>query len=185
MFGPQRDFENRIAEYRSNLVGIKHLHRLKLPLENLLRPQPNQPINLHVTTSGGVAYDSVRCWTEVDGEESTFELVSDSSVWNALEWRYVRHWHGEIPPQPSGAVIHYRIGDASWGQIDGFLQITKRECYPKQPNSLSLLTITTYRSGSAMPLSITSSSIDSIRGTVYHGKNRQTSLGFSVEHFVA
>ena len=32
MFGTQRDFENRIAEYRSNSVGIKHLHRLSPPL---------------------------------------------------------------------------------------------------------------------------------------------------------
>ena len=29
MFGTQRDFDNRIAEYRRNSVGIKHLHRLK------------------------------------------------------------------------------------------------------------------------------------------------------------
>ena len=110
MFGTQRDFENRIAEYRSNSVGIKHLHRLKLPLESLSRPQPNQPINLHVTTSGGVAYDSVHCWMEGDGKESTFEFLSSGSVWNALEWRYVHHWHGQIPPQPNGAVIRYRIG---------------------------------------------------------------------------
>ena len=110
MFGTQRDFENRIVEYRSNLVGIKHLHRLNSPLANLSRPQPKQPINIYVTTSGGVAYDSVRCSMDVDGAESTFELVSSGSVWNALEWRYVRHWYGQIPPQPSGAVIRYKIG---------------------------------------------------------------------------
>lgn len=110
MFGTQRDFENRITEYQSNLVGIKHLHRLKPPLSNLSRPQPNQPIDLHVTTSGGIAYNSVRCWMEVGGEETTFELVSDGSVWNALEWRYVHHWHGQIPPQPSGRTVRYRIG---------------------------------------------------------------------------
>ena len=98
MFGTQKDFDNRIAEYRRNSVGIKHLHRLSPLLSDLLRPQPNQPINLHVTTSGGVAYDSVRCWVAADGGESTFELVSSGSVWNALEWRYVHHWHGQIPP---------------------------------------------------------------------------------------
>ena len=120
MFGPQRDFENRIAEYRSNLVGIKHLYRLNPPLTNLSRPQPNQPIDIFVTTSGGIAYDSVRCWVNVDDEESTFELASNGSVWNALEWRYVHHWHGQIPPQPSGTTVRYRIGGRVVGS-DGWI----------------------------------------------------------------
>ena len=105
MFGTQRDFKNRIAEYRSSLVGIKHLHRL-----SSMRPKPNQPINLHVTTSGGIAYDSVRCWVNANGEETTFELVPSESVWSTLEWRYVRHWRGQIPSQPSGTTVRYKIG---------------------------------------------------------------------------
>lgn len=120
MFGPQRNSENRIAEHRSNLVGIKHLHRLNLPLTNPSRPRPNQPIDIYVTTSGGATYDSVRCWVDVAGEESTFELVSSGSVWNTLEWRYVRHWHGQIPPQPSGTVVRYRIGGRVMGS-DGWI----------------------------------------------------------------
>ena len=110
MFGSQRDFDNRIAEYRSNLVGIKHLHRLGTQSESPTRPQSNEPITLHVTTSGGIAYDSVRCWMNVDGEESTFEFVQGESVWNALEWRYVHHWFGQIPPQTSGTIVRYKIG---------------------------------------------------------------------------
>ena len=120
MFGPQRDFENCIAEYRSNLVGIRHLHRFNSPLTNLSRPQPNQPIDIYVTTSGGVAYNSVRCWVDAEGEASTFELASSGSVWNALEWRYVHHWHGQIPPQPSRTVVRYRIGGRVVGS-DGWI----------------------------------------------------------------
>ena len=110
MFGSQRDFDNRTAEYRSNLVGIKHLHRLKTPFANATRPQPNHPITLHVTTSGGIAYDAMRCWMNANGEKNTFELVPGEPVWCTLEWRYVRHWHGQIPPQASGTVIRYKIG---------------------------------------------------------------------------
>ena len=110
MFGSQRDFDNRIAEYRSNLVGIKHLHRLGTQSESPTRPQSNEPIALHVTTSGGIAYDSVRCWMNVDGEESTFELVPGESVWNTLEWRYIRHWVGQIRPQAGGTIVRYKIG---------------------------------------------------------------------------
>lgn len=120
MFGPQRDLENRIVEYRSNLAGIKHLHRFNPPSTNLSRPQPNQPIDIYVTTSGGVAYDSVRCWMDVDGEESTFELASSGSVWNTLEWRYVHHWHGQIPPQPSETTVRYQIGGRVVGS-DGWI----------------------------------------------------------------
>ena len=120
MFGPQRDFENRIAEYRSNLVGIKHLHQFKPPLTHLSKPQPNQPIDIYVTTSGGVAYDAVRCWVDANGEKATFELASKGSVWNTLEWRYVHHWHGQIAPQPSGTAVRYRIGGRVVGS-DGWV----------------------------------------------------------------
>lgn len=110
MFGTQRDFDNRLIEYRNGLTGIKHLHRLKTPSVYTSRPQSNEPIVLHVTTSGGIAYDSVCCWMNVDGRESTFELVPGESVWNALEWRYVRHWAGQIPPQIGGTIVRYKIG---------------------------------------------------------------------------
>lgn len=105
MFGTQRDFKNRIAKYQSSLVGIKHLHQL-----SPMRPKPNRPIAVHVTTSGGIAYDAVRCWMKANGEETTVELVPSKSVWSTLEWRYVRHWHGEMPPQPSGTTVRYKIG---------------------------------------------------------------------------
>ncbi len=65
MFGRQKDFENRLVEYRGSLTGIKHLHRLKLSSAYASRPQLNEPITLRVTTSGGIAYDSVRCWMNV------------------------------------------------------------------------------------------------------------------------
>ncbi len=110
MFGTQRDFDNRLIEYRNSLTGIKHLHRLKTPAAYASRPQSNEPITLHVTTSGGIAYDSVRCWMNVDGEASTFEFVQGESVWNALEWRYVHHWSGQIPPQTRGTIVRYKIG---------------------------------------------------------------------------
>ncbi len=105
MFGTQRDLKNRITEYRSSLTGIKHLHQL-----SPMRPEPSQPITLHVTTSSEVAHDSVRCWINADGEESTFELVQSEPVWSTLEWRYVQHWHGEIPPQLNPTTVRYKIG---------------------------------------------------------------------------
>ncbi len=115
MFGTQRDFENRLVEYRSSLTGIKHLHRLTTSSAYASRPQPNIPIRLHVTTSGGITYDSVRCWMNIDGKETTFELTPTESVWNVLEWRYVRHWSGEIPPQVNGAIVRYKIGGRVMG----------------------------------------------------------------------
>ena len=110
MFGSQRDFDSRTAEYRSNLVGIKHLHRLGRQSESPTRPQPNQPITLHVTTSGGIPYEAVRCWMKANGEKTTFELVPGEPVWSTLEWRYILQWHGQIPPQANGTVIRYKIG---------------------------------------------------------------------------
>ncbi len=115
MFGTQRDFENRLVEYRSSLTGIKHLHRLKTPSAYASRPQPDVPITLHVTTSGGITYDLVRCWMNIDGKETVFELTPTESVWNTLEWRYVRHWFGQIPPQANGTIVRYKIGGRVMG----------------------------------------------------------------------
>ena len=115
MFGTQTDLENRLVEYRSSLTGIKHRYRLKTPSTYASRPQPNEPITLHVTTSGGIAYDSVRCWMNIDGAENTFEFTPTGSVWNTLEWRYVRHWSGEIPPQASSTILRYKIGGRVMG----------------------------------------------------------------------
>ena len=105
MFGPQRDFKNRITEYQSSLVGIKHLHRL-----SPRHPKPNQPTTVHVSTSGGIAYDSVRCWMKANGKAAMFELAPSESVWNTLEWRYVQQWHGYIPSQPNQTTVRYKIG---------------------------------------------------------------------------
>ena len=101
MFGTQNHPDKRLAEYRSNLTGIKHRYRL-----TPMRPRPNQPITVHVTTSGGIPYDVVRCWIN----ETAFDLGADKTEWNALEWRYVQHWQGKIPPQPSGTLLNYRLG---------------------------------------------------------------------------
>ncbi len=113
MFGTQREPHKRLDEYRGNLVGIKHLHRL-----TPRRPVPNQPFTLHVTTSGGLPYDTVRCWVH-SGERSSeteFDLAPcQSPMWNTLEWRYVCEWQGDIPPHPSGTILHYQIG----GRVTG------------------------------------------------------------------
>lgn len=106
MFGTQNHPDKRLAEYRSNLTGIKHLHRL-----TPMRPVPNQPTTVHVTTSGGLPYDVVRCWIN----ETAFDLGADKTEWNSLEWRYVQHWQGKIPPQPSGTLLNYKIGGRVMG----------------------------------------------------------------------
>ena len=120
MFGTQRDFENRLVEYRSSLTGIRHLHRLKTLSGYASRPQPDEPITLYTTTSGGIAYDLVRCWMNIDGKETAFELTPTESVWNTLEWRYVRHWSGQISPQANGTIVRYKIGGRVMGS-DGWI----------------------------------------------------------------
>ncbi len=117
MFGTQRAPDKRLDEYRSNLAGIKHRHRLTPK-----RPVPNRPITLHVTTSGEQPYDMLCCWIKLGeaGTENPSTMVVEltpcqTPVWNTLEWRYVRYWHAEISPQPSGNILYYRIG----GRVTG------------------------------------------------------------------
>ena len=147
MFGSQRDFDNRTAEYRSNLVGIKHLHRLGTQSESPPRPQPNQPITLHVTTSGGIAYDAVRCWMKANGQETTFELVPGNPYGVHLNGDMFATGMDRSHHKQSGQSYATKLADALWAQTTGFLRITKREYYWTQLNSLSRLTITICQRG--------------------------------------
>ena len=55
------------------------------------------------------------CWMNIDGKETTFELTPTESLWNTLEWRYVRHWSGQIPPQTSSTIVRYKLGGRVMG----------------------------------------------------------------------
>ena len=81
-------------------------------------PAPGQPLRVVVTTSGPVPFAAARGWfvteppgvgPEGAGAPETFELFAQEATWDTLEWGYVRHWVGVLPPQPAGTMVRYRL----------------------------------------------------------------------------
>lgn len=116
IYGPQLDPENRIKIHLNKLAGLKHLSR-----REPLAPRPGEPITITVTTSGPLPFDEIVCQytTGSRGEESSHlssSILQPSAVhWDQPAWDYVRTWQGQIPGQPEGTVLRYRIG----GRLSG------------------------------------------------------------------
>lgn len=109
IFGDLIDPKQRLKQHLQDIEGVHHRYRHK-PLD----PNPDQPIEIFVTTSGPIPYDAVRCsyttngCDPIDGSNS-FELVSTSSNWDTLSWGIVRVWSGTIPPQPGDTLVRYKL----------------------------------------------------------------------------
>jgi len=109
IFGSLNEPDDRLARHLENGNGVKHLHR-RVPLD----PIPDQPITLSVTTGGPHPYDAVRCFYTLDGsdprEDAAFlELKPDHVDWDDPSWGYIRTWMSNLPAQPAGTLIRYRL----------------------------------------------------------------------------
>lgn len=61
IFGNLFDPETRLAMHQATLTGVRHLNRRNPP-----DVQPNQPMELTVTTSGPQPFDRLTCWFQPD-----------------------------------------------------------------------------------------------------------------------
>jgi len=115
IFGSLSSDESRIAQLRARRSGITHNHR-RAPRD----PQPAQPIQVDLTL--GPAHPQNRAWIywTNDGSDPTGEngqainghvapLEAVDTEWDTFLWGYVRRFRGEIPGQPAGTVVRYRL----------------------------------------------------------------------------
>ncbi len=122
IFGTLSTDESRIAALRTYRGGITHAHQ-RLPRD----PLPDQAIRIDLSV--GPAYPYGRAWVywtndgsdpdgsngvAVNGYAAPLEPVA--SEWDTLSWGYVRCFHGEIPGQPAGTVVRYRVSAGTGGE---------------------------------------------------------------------
>jgi cyclomaltodextrinase / maltogenic alpha-amylase / neopullulanase len=95
--------------------GIRHLHQA-MPLD----PRPGELVTLSVTVGQDVHVDQVTAYVTTDGSDPkghggvaengfAISLQRIDTQWQPLVWDYVEIWQGEIPGQPEGTLVHYRI----------------------------------------------------------------------------
>ena len=122
IFGTLSTDESRIAHMTLQRGGITHAHQ-RSPRD----PLPGQAIQIDLTV--GPSYPFDRGWvywtndgsdpegrqgTAVNGHVTALEPVN--SEWDTFLWGYVRRFRGEIPAQPAGTVVRYRVGAGGNGE---------------------------------------------------------------------
>ncbi|HXF86551.1 MAG TPA: alpha-amylase family glycosyl hydrolase [Anaerolineales bacterium] len=115
IFGTLATDEARLQHLRATLGGITHKHK-RFPRD----PLPGQPIQITLTVGPTHPYNRAWVYWTNDGRDPQGEngtasngyatpLESIGSEWNTYLWGYIRTFRGEIPPQPAGTVIRYRV----------------------------------------------------------------------------
>ncbi len=122
IFGTLATDESRIAHLKNLLGGITHAHQ-RVPRD----PLPGQPIQVDLTL--GPSHSQNRAWVYWTNDGSDPEgnngfasngfatpMKTVDSEWNTVLWGYIRKFRGEIPAQPAGTVLRYRISAGGTGE---------------------------------------------------------------------
>lgn len=123
IFGTLATPELRARYEQLMFSGIRHAHEIH-PRD----PQPGQPVTLTVRTGVDLLVDHVACYYTTDGsipigsrgKAHNGEVVHFTRTgleWKTNLWGYVGIWHGDIPAQPDGTTVRYRI--SAWNDQDG------------------------------------------------------------------
>ncbi len=121
IFGTLATDELKLIYHRTSRSGLQHGARLD-PLD----PVPDQPVSLLVTNAPDFPVESVVCYYTLDGSEprgskglvsngSVIELHRSDAIWDTFLWGYCGRWRAQLPPQPEGTLVRYRIG--AWRDV--------------------------------------------------------------------
>ncbi len=127
IFGTLATEELRLAHIRSQRGGISHSQR-RLPRD----PLPGQPVSLELSL--GPEHPQQKAWVywTNDGSDPAGAngqaqngfvsgLEPIDSEWDNLLWGYIRHFRVELPGQPAGTVVRYRLAaEDVWADSGAF-----------------------------------------------------------------
>lgn len=113
--GIEADERQLLAVERALRSGVRHFHAID-PLD----PLPDQSVCITVQTGPDVFVDRVTAYVTFDGshpEGSQGKASRGVAIplhpvgvrWEPLIWDYVTLWQEEIPAQPAGTFVQYRI----------------------------------------------------------------------------
>jgi glycosidase len=115
IFGPTNFSDRRIAERRQRLGGLVHDYRMEP-----LAPRPGEPVTVWMWAGDDLPIDSASCYMTTDAgrpdgsrgaaTQGCAVAMSPATVeWSELRWSYGRWWRCQLPPQPEGTVVRYRL----------------------------------------------------------------------------
>lgn len=116
IFGTMATDSRRLGYVRAELAGISHRYRMEPSA-----PKAGEPVRLFVTLGPSITADRVSVYYTTDGSEPAGQRGQPApgsavapgqriaSQWDTLLWGYAEEWMIELPPQPTGTVVRYRI----------------------------------------------------------------------------
>jgi len=87
-------------------TGVHHAYR-KQPLN----PQPGDAVVLIASTSDDQPIAEMRLWFSTDEWQThqTMPMSKADLSWDSLRWGHVQTWQAQLPPQPEGTLLHYKL----------------------------------------------------------------------------
>jgi cyclomaltodextrinase / maltogenic alpha-amylase / neopullulanase len=115
IFGTLATDELRLARLRADRSGVAHGQQIT-PSD----PRPGEAVTVEASTGPAIAATNLTCYYTIDGSDPdgargvanngyAVPLERKHVAWDTLLWGYVSHWAGQIPPQPAGTLVRYRI----------------------------------------------------------------------------
>jgi cyclomaltodextrinase / maltogenic alpha-amylase / neopullulanase len=122
IFGTLANDDLKLIHHRVLRRGVQHHHEME-PRD----PLPGEPVTITVKVGQDVRADRVSLYFTTDGsapdgsrgqmaDGQVIDLSRIDLVWDTLAWAYIAIWRGELPAQPEGTTVRYRIG--AWNSSD-------------------------------------------------------------------
>lgn len=147
IFGTLSTDELKLIYQRANHCGIQHGFRI-----NPLDPVADRPVSVFVQIGADLPADNVVCYYTLDGSQpagsrgvahngQVMPLKRVSIEWDTFTWGYLTNWEAQLPPQPEGSVVRYRIsawcnqGDevfADWPDVKLTIEEAARAFFQKE-----------------------------------------------------
>ncbi len=135
-----------LSAQRHQASGLRHRHAIT-PRD----PRPGDSVQLVVYVGPDLVIDALAAYVTVDGSEPSghhgvatngfaVQFTPVASEWTDAIWDYIAQWQGELPGQPPGTFVQYRIegwrrGDETFSvwsnetHIDGVAEVATRYGY--------------------------------------------------------
>jgi hypothetical protein len=115
IFGSLVTDELKLIQHRAHRSGLQHNY-----LTDPLDPKPNQPVSVFARVGRDLDLDEVVCYFTTNGSQpdvangrsenvQSVKCTKQRVEWDTLTWGYAEVWRGEIPAQPEGTLVRYRI----------------------------------------------------------------------------
>lgn len=103
VFGSLATIEKRVVYLKERQRGVKHLHRLRPRA-----PQAGESPEVTVTVQMAREVATVECVVSEPASQ-VIPFIFTKNEWDVLNWAFLETWQTNLPPQPDGTLVRYRI----------------------------------------------------------------------------